>query len=383
MSIHLSVLIAGLIPVAVGILNLLLHFHQPTLVSAREHVRSRYQSLTERALSLWNSATRGLRLLVLAGGGLFVTGALLVGTKTVDVETLGQSGDFLGGWLNPLVGLITVYLLVNTLQTQTSSLTLQEEAMRAADARNLEMLVLQRDTLRIQAQSAALQERAAAAADARTLQMLEIQAKAAFEQSLFTMNAAYRTNLTLVTATKESTNFQGPPALEHLLFEHFLDPAEKEITDKGLDIPGSLREARESPEAVEGVKSCLIRHWHDFLLRDTQIRSLLSQQMQLFRWIDRQTFLSEDDEYSYSAAIRAQLTRGEVVAWHFHLLTEDFRKELYLTNRYGLFALMSKQNHPVQKLARRVLMVEKRLEASAFRWSGQQTQPQPLTPPHT
>lgn len=337
---RLATLVAGLIPIVVGLVNLFWHFYGLHLLAAYKLLQHNTRAAFGQLSSLWASASSGLRLLVVTAGGLVVVGTLLICTDTVTTDKLGQSGDFMGGWLNPLVGLITIYLLVNTLKTQAESLKLQEQAMKEADARNLEML--------------------------------KIQSKGAFEQSLFTMNSAYRTNLASLTFTPESTELKGPEALEKMVSKLFFDPVIKELNAKKLRVPDSVKAAREDLEAVRRALECVVKHWKKFLLTDPNIRSLLSQQMQLFRWINRHRFLTEDDEYAYSAAIRAQLTRGEVVAWHIHILTEPFDTERNLINRYGLFALMSSQSHSVLVLARKILAAENRISNSAFRWRGSQ-----------
>lgn len=324
--------------IAVGVINLTLHFYAESGCTIHHTARSFIYRNIGRSMQLWMTSPTGFRALVLFALLLMVAGLAIGNFTNFEMEKLGQTGDYMGGWLNPLVGLLTIYLLTRTLTAQATSVKLQKRAAEQADKRAKEMLILQRVTT--------------------------------FENGLFNINAAYRSNLSQLTKTLEDENWNGAAALEQILHEDFFVPVRKALGHSVFALNDAPKMNAKLRQKLLDVKPKLVDEWRLFLVKSPMLKSLLSQQMQLFRWIDRQELLSEQERREYSAAIRAQLSRGEVLLWHFHLLVEGHRKEAHLIDKFGLFALMGDQKHPIQKLCRRILFVEKTIGLSAYKWSG-------------
>ncbi len=66
-------------------------------------------------------------------------------TGQTENEVLGQAGDYIGGILNPLIGLVTVYLLYRTYVTQKKELKETTEAMKTQTEIANKQLMLSRD----------------------------------------------------------------------------------------------------------------------------------------------------------------------------------------------------------------------------------------------
>lgn len=338
MTVPVLAVLAFFIPIVVGVANLALHSYERSGSTLHLLVHSFSRRTAHECKLMWRSSPTGLKALVLFAFVLIVAGLTISNFTSFKAEKLGQTGDYMGGWLNPLVGLITIYLLARTLNAQSTSVRLQKRAAEQADKRAREMLILQRVTT--------------------------------FENGLFNINAAYRSSLSQLTKKFNEKDLTGAAALEQILQADFFVPAKKAVGGEVITLSDTPKLTAESRLKLLDAKPKLVQQWRLFLLTSPVLKSLLSQQMQLFRWIDRQELLSEQEQHNYSAAIRAQLSRGEVLLWHFNLLVDDHKKEADLINKFGLFALMRDQKHPIQKLCQRILVFERTIVRSAYSWSG-------------
>lgn len=223
-----------------------------------------------------------------------VVGAMLViayiarfsGHPAGDPDSWGQFGDFVGGLLNPVVGSITIFLLVRTLVEQKQELQHQRRA-----------IFLQ-----------------------------------GFEQTFFTWLSDYR-NIITSTASAHA----DMTGLQSISFNLRRDTKKKHtlIIELGYCVQGQLNLGVISKTAhihactAEWYLDALGPSRHDL---ETALRTLYT----LLQWVDKQQDLTFEQKWTYISIARARLSAQELEILFCNSLTDDGKAFTPLIDKYAL-----------------------------------------------
>ncbi|GAB1827393.1 hypothetical protein MyNCGM70_02570 [Achromobacter xylosoxidans] len=261
-------------------------------------------------------------LLILAYGIYF---GLIRKQGTGGTDIWGQFGDFLGGLLNPIVGTITIILLVRTLMAQLNAVDMQREE-----------LTLQRDELKLQrAETAKSTEALAAQNNAIKMQ--------SFEQTFFAWHDSYRTLVTNLAGT--NAQLSGAQRLLEL-YQPFKSSSVCKVAKGALTEYDSIPPAT-YPQAIEsyltdGNRLVVERFERAITAYETIYRNHHSVLGPIYRtlyrlldWIDRSS-ISDEEKWHYVAIARSQLSWGEMLFLAFNGLTPRGLNFVPLMNKYAL-----------------------------------------------
>lgn len=240
-------------------------------------------------------------------------------------DAWGQFGDFFGGMINPIVGMITIILLVKTFRAQQEELRSQlEQAQESGDA------------LKRQAQATALQS---------------------FEQTLFAWFGNYKQIIHSLSyqRPRDEDDDERPGPLVGLAAVKFwastirfrvLPPQHSEgeyfwMMRKKVD-PSALTEEQINRAAV-----ILLEKWTDLMTKQSaELGPALRTLYGIFKWISTRPpeLLSSDMKRLYSGVIRAQLTDHELQLLFYNGLSR--RGEAFVTyaNEFALFDNLDNPN---------------------------------------
>lgn len=247
------------------------------------------------------------------------------GDLTDSHERWGQFGDFLGGILNPVVGMVTLVLLVRTLHSQQAALEIQSEELR-----------LQRRELALQRQETAKSTQALADQHSAMVQQN-------IEQSLFTWLNSYRAIVREMTSSQH--NGTGTALLTRIV-ETFSDRSAMK-TNQPRDwrwlgtVDKELLEGATSrrPDAVrtvlETMRRAKILYEEQYYEHETELGAMLRTLYRLLSWIDKASIVDHETRWHYMAIVRAQLSQSELIIIAFNGLTHE--KLAALANKYALF----------------------------------------------
>lgn len=227
-------------------------------------------------------------------------------------DSWGQFGDFLGGLLNPVVGTITIVLLVRTLQQQG----------KAVEYQRIE-LVEQRKELKLQREET---ERSTKALSAQN-KAIQMQS---FEQTFFAWLQSYRQFVNSL----QSGNLHGFLVLQHgvntyaagrletvkSLFEHwskqhFESAGPKPLEPRFIEKRAAYEESYKSNHAILG--------------------PLLRSLYRLIDWIDKSP-IPIGGKWHYVAIVRSQLTWPEMMILAYNGTTARGQKFVPLVEKYAL-----------------------------------------------
>ncbi|MDH2052547.1 putative phage abortive infection protein [Achromobacter marplatensis] len=235
-------------------------------------------------------------------------------------DSWGQFGDFLGGLLNPVVGTITIVLLVHTLQSQLKAVELQRKE-----------LALQRKELQLQR-----------AETARSTEALAAQNKAimmqSFEQTFFAWLQSYRQ----LVDSFEQGGIKGQRILSHwiqlcLASNHDSPAADRAIFKRNL----TYKEATEA--YISGVgqslairyKSALAEYERTYEAQHPSLGPMLRSLYRLIEWVDKSS-LEYVEKWHYIAIVRSQLSWPEMMVIVYNGATDRGRNFVPLINKYAL-----------------------------------------------
>lgn len=219
-------------------------------------------------------------------------------------DAWGQFGDFIGGILNPVVGLITLLLLVRTLE-------------------------LQRKELQEQRQEISRQN--------------DILARQSVEQALFAWIKDYKAEVAAFEYSiydeyeGEDTVYKGMNALRALI---------RNCTGRPVPIQSSetlsiiRQRARAGPPTATECNATLrrcIERWEESRGYDKEnLEGLLRTLYGLFKWIDR-TSLSWEAKFEYASIVRARLSTTELNMLFLNGHTKKGTRFVRYIHRYALF----------------------------------------------
>ncbi len=219
---------------------------------------------------------------------------------------LGQIGDFFGGVINPIVGLITVYLILTSIKIQRHELKGATEAFKAQNA-------------------------------ATTHQ--------SFEQTFFSWLNSYSELVKSITVNEQGTEYKGRAALrkiweKNLCEDVFLDQINAVISSEDYYTLSIEEKATVSSEGKTHIFSWATAAWEIAYSENRhQFATLLRTLYRLIKWVDEQPeeALSTERKWHYISIIRAQLSEYELIMMLFNGHVErGFRMNKYV-NRYALF----------------------------------------------
>lgn len=262
------------------------------------------------------------------------------GTFEVDQDKWGMFGDFIGGILNPVVGVVTLVLLVKTLLSQQRAIQLQSEE------------------LRLQRRELALQRAETAQSTAALNSQHEAIVQQNLEQSLFTWLENYRSLVRDVESDEDDFKVKKGRALLKTMTSLLQAPRIYSI--RGIYAPhmGSTEEWIQTlARARLGRQIDALRYWmlleaglkvyrrlvdnhHDYF------GAIFRTLFRMLEWID-QANLPAPKRWHYVALVRAQLTDSELLLLLFNGLEEKGRKLAMLSNDYALFDNLEMSRDPL------------------------------------
>lgn len=228
-----------------------------------------------------------------------------------DPEKWGQFGDYLGGVINPAVGLATVLLVVLSISIQRREIRASVDEMKTANL---------------------------------------AAGRMSFEQSLFAWLTNYR-DLVHSVSVDEVT---GRRALRSLYFRH-LEPAHVvgdvmgigDLSFADLTAMGLSEQDPSDPDFEPDLRKLIqgARCGYSNLYREHQseLDALPRTIFRLLRWID-ESKLSPEERWHYIALVRAQLSWTELVLFFYNCYTSQGRGFATLANKYALFDNLDAQS---------------------------------------
>lgn len=258
-----------------------------------------------------------------------------------DQGVWGQFGDFIGGVVNPSVGLATVFLLLITVILQRKELRNSIAEMQSSNA-----------TLAAQNSAIALQS---------------------FEQTFFSWLSSYGDLVSSVTTISMQFNTPvtetGRKAMKTIWFEHL---AWRLIRKNLLEIaPSGELDAMEKGSLPlhrqEEFAARILTTWEQvYRANNFQLDTMFRTLYRLIRWIDEQpdTLLSNRKKWHYVSIIRAQLSHIELILLFYNGLTERAKKFNSYIDKYALFDNLDDSNDPSIRFIK--MSVSCPYQASAF-----------------
>ncbi len=225
---------------------------------------------------------------------------------SIDPSDWGAFGDYIGGLVNPVVGLATVILVIFSINIQRRELRASLQEMKHAN---------------------------------------EAAARMSFEQSLFAWLGNYQMLLSSI-----KVDDRGGRQVLQWLYENHLSP---KVIIGLLDLPPEIRElARKSPNQAflridvpgrQGLKQvgefffrAVIKYQSMFFSHKSDLGTPFRTLYRLIRWID-QSSLTTAEKWHYCALVRSQLSWIELVFLFYNGLILEGEKFAEYANKYALF----------------------------------------------
>jgi uncharacterized membrane protein len=225
----------------------------------------------------------------------------------LDPAVWGQFGDYFGGLINPVVGIVTVYLVL-------LSIAIQRKELQSS----LHELKQSNEALATQNAAIALQS---------------------FEQTFFAWLANYRDLVSSVTfegrtgrdAIREmwASLLGTGPVRDRLRIVLPVQEYETAIRSGGVSDANKSR-----------VSEGLLLSWEVIYDRsEHHIDSMFRTLYRLVRWVDEQpmSLLPPEQKWHYISIVRAQLSRVEMIYLFYNGFTDRGRKFAYYINKYAMF----------------------------------------------
>lgn len=252
----------------------------------------------------------------------------------------GVFGDFFGGLLNPIVGIVTLVLLVKTLLSQQRAIELQSDE-----------LALQRQELKSQREETA---RSTAALDAQHQAIV----RQSFEQSLFTWLGSYRELIReLQSNMSDFQERQGRSllnAMAHRLSYEGLQGKTNSYVWRRFDeeawetiVARAKLGRRRDQIAVCRLIDILLDEYSELESKhESDLGSLYRTLYRMLSWIDDSP-LSNEDKWHYVALVRAQLSTSELVLLLLNGIYYDGMNLGFLCEKYAIFDNLNTNWDPI------------------------------------
>lgn len=265
-----------------------------------------------------------MSLMYLMAAGLGVTNAvlLLIFTKqfnftTSDASVWGQLGDFVGGLINPWVGLFTIFLLLSTLRLQQQELS----ETRAEMARQRGEMEQQRG---------------------ETANQNKILALQAFEQTFFSWQSALgdvvrelRYEVAVGNGIESKTiSVDGRIALGARLARVIIGKLYR--SRDGL-LSTITKAKLEDPNDAAAAVERWAHLWAQACRDDADDVAVYFRTLYgLLRWVDKSPTLSDEEKRHYASIVKARLSNTELRAIVLNALTPAGEPFQPLMLKYGL-----------------------------------------------
>ncbi|EFF76086.1 hypothetical protein HMPREF0004_2571 [Achromobacter piechaudii ATCC 43553] len=245
-------------------------------------------------------------------------------------DSWGQFGDFLGGLLNPVVGTVTIVLLVRTLIAQEHAIRLQtSELVLARQDFDQQLTETRQSTQALADQHKAI-------------------VRQSFEQTFFSWHASYKSlinNLAGETNSKKSGSqslvdiaghFRARNSIsipvERSGFVNLVEDTTPFVTFEDaiaayLHDNGQLLVQR-FDRALAAYEQVYRKHHHD-------LGPIFRTLYRLLDWVDNSE-ISDEEKWHYIAIARSQLSWGEMYFLAFNGLTYRGRNFVPLMNKYAI-----------------------------------------------
>jgi len=222
----------------------------------------------------------------------------------------GTFGDYVGGILNPVVGMATVLLVIISIVIQRRELRASLNEMKVAN---------------------------------------QAAARMSFEQSLFAWLENYHSQIREI----EQGRLKGRKVLLHL-YEQVLSPAKTVTCGGRINLPEPLMPIANDSDAnqayirlnvpgSDGIKQLGERQLHAVInyqtlyhSHKTDLDAPFRTLFRLIRWIDNSE-LSVRDKWHYCTLVRSQLSWPELVFLYYNGLIFEGEKLAIYANKYALF----------------------------------------------
>lgn len=234
---------------------------------------------------------------------------------SADPAHWGQLGDYVGGLVNPVVGLATVILVFLTLILQRYELQQSLTELKRSNA-NANTQSFEQSLFAWLANYHALVE-VASAKDGRSGRQA--------------LQSLYETHFSSVAVVAESTMSEDTGSQDRSL-AHFLIRQDLTRVVRAED-----HTEEQSDELDNYLANAIDLYQHMFRSNVSSLDAVLRTLYRLILWIDRSPILSDVDKHHYVALIRAQLSWVELVFLFYNGMTPQGEKFVRLSNKYALF----------------------------------------------
>lgn len=270
---------------------------------------------TEQTQPTDQATSRLIRIPIVVGGLLILAYGIYFGfirkEESGGPDTWGQFGDFLGGLLNPVVGAVTIILLVRTLTAQLHAVDMQRQELK-----------LQRDELKLQrAETARSTEALAAQNNAIKMQ--------SFEQTFF---AWLQSNRQFVSSLNAGPD-QGFKVLQSLVRPW----AAGTLDSVGTDFDQWTERHRQSAGKLLEIKFFAAKDGYEDTYKNHHdvLGPLLRSLYRLIDWVDNSP-ISDSEKWHYVAIARSQLTWPEMMILAYNGTTKRGERFATLIEKYAL-----------------------------------------------
>lgn len=321
-------------------------------VCLQTFVAANYQGSTKMAetLNSHSSKKQSLNLVWLPVAAAFIAVSAYIAYFGV-IKNLPQGGpdswagfgDFLGGILNPIVGIVTVVLLVRTLQEQQCAIDLQ------------------RDELAAQRHELELQREEAKKATTALVEQHEAMVRQSFEQAFFAWLQSYRQAVSELRFAGNS----GPGALRQMIAYCRADHASmvlsngREISDanpaKNYDQAIDSYEKYDDRLLVERFGRARVAYEDVYQSHHDLIGPLLRSIYRLIKWVD-ESKLAPKEKWHYVSIVRSQLAWSEMMLILYSGCTQQGQRFVALVNRYAILDNLEGQTDGLVHAMRTILV---------------------------
>ncbi|MFY3433920.1 putative phage abortive infection protein [Achromobacter mucicolens] len=260
-------------------------------------------------------------------------------------DSWGQFGDFLGGLLNPVVGTITIVLLVRTLLAQERAIRLQTQELAYARHDFEQQLV----ETRLSTQALADQHQAIV--------------KQSFEQAFFAWLQSYRQ----LVEGLQAQNVAGQRRLIHLvqpLLASKHSSSRSEVLMLGRNPPYAelaamyLTQTEKNNYVVSRFESAASAYQLLYANEHSSLGPLLRTLYRLIDWIDGSS-LSGKDKWHYIAIVRSQLSWAEMMILAYNGTTARGNKFVPLMEKYALLDNLDAETDDLVAVMREAFLQKK------------------------
>lgn len=232
-------------------------------------------------------------------------------------DSWGDFGDFIGGLMNPVVGIFTIILLVNTLKSQQQAIDIQKNDLKE-----------QRDE-------------AARSTKALDAQFRAVQTQS-FEQTLFKWFDSYKQSLNEIrTIKKDETGKEyiltGLAAVEYLYATTVTIPIalKDHFGPTILDLNKWRSLSQKTIEETHQHVTTRVDRIHR-LRKNANLTRSIRLIYGLLRWIDSAKEINEKQKKLYANIIRAHLSEDELTILFYYGLTTAGKKLVYHMNNLAI-----------------------------------------------